>query len=308
MRFANGLWFVLLAMAAACGDDGSGLPDDTVFVTIVGEGHVELRTWNRKHETEEDANPTYCPDDCQEEWDPFNTEIVLVAVPDPGASFAGWEVTMGDGDENETRFVPSEMLDSSELIEVTATFTSLPACTPTADPAGTPTITNISPATGCAGRTTYIQGTNLANADGSGACVYVGGMLMSGVTGSDTELAVPIPAGFAVGTAVIMVTTLDGTAMSSAPIVDVPPPVAKSIAPNPAAPGATVTLTGTGLDSVDFITVYPTAGGPSMQATIVAQTATTLQFVVPALTSESHAVFVAGPCGSDTLSDFVIMP
>lgn len=117
------------------------------------------------------------------------------------------------------------------------TFTYLPA----------PVISGLSPAEGplAGGNTVVISGTGFTGA----TSVNFGGTVITGVSGTDTELSVSAPAG-AAGAVTVAVTTPGGTSVvtpdSAYTYLAVPTVSSLSLSSGPLGGGTTVTITGTG--------------------------------------------------------------
>jgi len=109
-----------------------------------------------------------------------------------------------------------------------------------------PTITNTWPTSGPAGTAITISGSNFGAAQGSSTVSFGGVNATTIPYWSDTSLTVLVPTGALTGNVVV---TVNGVSSSGAPFTVTNPPVLTSVSPTSGAPGANVTITGTGFGS-----------------------------------------------------------
>ena len=155
------------------------------------------------------------------------------------------------------------------------------ACVTSSAPA--PTLTFLSPTSGTPGSTITATGTNFA----AGASVTVGLTAATGVTFlSGTSLSFLVPA-VAAGTPNVYV-TVNGQSTNTLPLtVSAATPTISGISPAMAAPGTTVTITGTNFASGATVTIN------GVNAPVSAVTSTTIAITVPAIaTGMSYPVVV----------------
>ncbi|MDO7873517.1 IPT/TIG domain-containing protein, partial [Hymenobacter sp. ASUV-10] len=154
-----------------------------------------------------------------------------------------------------------------------------------------PTISSFSPASGPAGQTVTVTGTNFTGA----TSVTLNGAAITGFTiVNGTTITFTVPAGSSTG--VIRVTTPGGTATSSGSFTFFPPPTITSFTPASANTGTTVTITGTNFTGATGVTVNGTA---ITGVTVV--NGTTITFTLPAGVS-SGTIAVTTPGGSTSSS------
>lgn len=134
-----------------------------------------------------------------------------------------------------------------------------------------------------------LTGSGLTGADS----VTLGATPATYAVGSDTEIVATVPAGAESGA--FTVTTPEGSATSAQTFTVIPAPAISGFSPSTAPVGATVTVTGSGLDQVTSAAIGGTAAG------ITAQSASQLALTVAAGTS-GGAISVTGPGGTATSS------
>jgi hypothetical protein len=109
----------------------------------------------------------------------------------------------------------------------------------------TPTISSVTPSGGVAGTTVIIAGSGFGAAQGSGQ-VWLGSMNGVVTSWSDTQVVAVVAAGAASGKAQILQNGVWSNSLS----FTVNTPQIANVSPNPAASGATVTITGTGFGAI----------------------------------------------------------
>lgn len=153
-----------------------------------------------------------------------------------------------------------------------------------------PTITSFSPSSGLAGATVTVTGTNLTGA----TFLTLNGANVPGYTVVNaTTVTFAIPTGATSGP--IAIATAGGTATSGTPLTVLVVPTIASFTPTSAAPGATVTVTGTGFTGATLVRV----NGTTAAYTVV--NSTTITLTVPN-TATSGAIQVTTPGGVATSS------
>lgn len=151
---------------------------------------------------------------------------------------------------------------------------------------GLPQVTGVSPSSARPGDPLTLSGTNLANV----TQVRVGGVLVTPSSRTGTQLVVTVPAGASSG-ALELVLSNGGTRAVSQTFVLMAVQVSTSgMSPTSGPEGTVVRVTGAGLDTVSSVSV----GG--LAATIIAKTASTLDFSAPA---SSGAVLLSAPGGQN---------
>jgi hypothetical protein len=181
-----------------------------------------------------------------------------------------------------------------------------------------PTLTSISPNTGAQGTTvnvtltgTGLTGVTAVNVSGTGVTVS------NVVAPNDTTITgtFTIAPSAATGARNVSVTTPAGTSNAVTFTVVTPPPTLTSISPNPIQLGptyVTVTLTGTNLLGVSFVSAEGPGGGFGLgQSLLSVMNNTTVQFTIltAALRTGTWSIYVTGPGGtSNTVTFTVVAP
>lgn len=160
-----------------------------------------------------------------------------------------------------------------------------------------PSISGFSPASGAPGTVITVQGSNLTGA----SSVSIGGVAATFTVNRDGTVSVTVPS--VAPTGVISITTPGGTATSGRTTFTVLPaaPTITSFSPTTAAPGATVTITGTNLTGASSVTI---GGVPAASFTVVSPT--TITFVVPTRAGNG-AITVTTPGGQATSRNTLIV-
>jgi IPT/TIG domain len=190
-----------------------------------------------------------------------------------------------------------------------AAGTSTSASNFTVDPLPPPTITSISPNSGCAGSTVTIYGTHLIGTNG---VTFTSGKTATFTIVSDSQVTATVPSGATTGSITVTTTAAaggGGTATSGTFTISSTCPTITSFAPTSGAVGTVVTITGTnftGVTSVKFNGV-PTAFtfNSSTQITATVPTGATtgkITVTTPSGTATSVTDFVVG--GAPTITSF----
>src|SRR5205085_1790489 len=168
--------------------------------------------------------------------------------------------------------------------------TSTNSFTVTAPPSP-PTVTSFTPASGPAGTSVTITGTNFLNA----SSVKFGGVDTTYVVNSATKITAPVPAG--TGSAPnIKVTTPGGTATSvDSFMLTPPPPTITSFTPTSGPVGTSVAITGTNLTGASAVQF-----GGIDATTYSVDSPTQITATVPAGTVATPKIKVITPGGTDT--------
>lgn len=172
-------------------------------------------------------------------------------------------------------------------------------------PAGQLALFSFSPHHGSAGTVVTLNGQGFSSTPSNNS-VSFNGTPATLQSATPTQLIASVPLGASTGPVAI---TVDGqTVTSTAPFtVDGTgaPPIITQVAPNVAATGTTVTVTGTGLNPVPGNTVTRLAG---QQLVLQSAADTQLQFVVPSAAVTGHLA-VQTPFGqTDSPTPFIVLP
>ncbi|MCX9157309.1 IPT/TIG domain-containing protein [Niveibacterium sp. 24ML] len=149
---------------------------------------------------------------------------------------------------------------------------------------GLPQVSAVSPASARPGDQLTLSGTNLANV----TQVRVGGVLVTPNSRSGTQLVVTVPGGASSGALELVLSNGSTRAVSQTFVLMFILVSTTGMSPTSGPEGSVVRVTGAGLDTVSSVSV----GG--LAATIIAKTASTLDFSVPA---NSGAVLLSAPGG-----------
>ena len=142
------------------------------------------------------------------------------------------------------------------------------------NPVSAPTITSFTPASGLAGATVTVTGTNFST---SITTVTLGGVTVPASTGSvlsTTQISFPVPSAALTGP--IAITNAAGTGQSATDFIVAPAITTLSPVTGSTSEGTPVTITGTGLMGITAITFGTTAATPTTH------TATEIIVPVPA--------------------------
>lgn len=174
------------------------------------------------------------------------------------------------------------------------------SCTKKEDAAPAPTIASFTPASGMAGATVTITGTNLAGA----TSVQLGATAATFVVVNATTITFTVPAGAQTGNIVLV--TPGGTATSATTFTVLPSsataPIIIGFTVTSAAPGTVVVLMGANLAGVTSLTIN------GVVVPITASSTTTLTFTVPATAAAGPAtIVVTGPGGTGTSTAFTVL-
>ena len=150
-----------------------------------------------------------------------------------------------------------------------------------------PTITSLNPATGAAGATVTVTGTNFGATQGTSSLTFNGTAATSISSWSATSITAVVPSGATSGSVVV---TVNGVASSGTAFTVLPTPAVTSINPTSGAIGATVTITGS-----NFGATQGTVSFNGTAATVSSWTATSIAVTVPAAaTTGNVSVTVSG--------------
>ncbi len=147
-----------------------------------------------------------------------------------------------------------------------------------------PTLTSFSPSSGAVGTTITLTGTNFVGT----TAVTLAGINTTFTVLSDTQMTVVVPADASSG--IIKVTTPGGSATSTNRFTLVLAPTISSFTPLSAAVGATVTISGTNLDSTTGVTF----GG--VAAAIISTAPSTVKATVP-IAAVTGNIGITNPAG-----------
>jgi RHS repeat-associated protein len=213
-------------------------------------------------------------------------------------------------------FTPSQQLDSLTfyVVELTGSITDLEGHTLTdtrqyfttlqaaTEPA--PNVITISPSAAQAGSSVNVEGMYFGPTQGS-STIKFNGVPVTPTSWSDVEIAVTVPTGTTSGPVVV---TANGVASNSVPFTVYATPTITSLNPSSATIGSTITISGTNFgDSYDSLQVYFSENVyPAPQATIVSQSPTSIQAIVPA-SAETGSVQVLVN-GYEATSPFTLIP
>ena len=147
-----------------------------------------------------------------------------------------------------------------------------------------PTLSGLSPATGTAGTTVVLTGTNLAGA----TSVTFSGTTATFTVNSGTQITTSVPAG--AGTGTVVVTTPGGPSTGLPFTVTAPPPALSTLGPTSGTAGTAVAVTGTNLTGATSVTFNGTT------ATFTVNSASQITATVPAGATTGNVV-VTTPAG-----------
>jgi hypothetical protein len=168
-----------------------------------------------------------------------------------------------------------------------------------------PKIDLLTPDTAVGGSTTVViaTGTNLRALTGT-PTVKVGATSVppGQVGGTATALTFTVPLGAV--TAKVSVTTVDGTATSPGNLTVTQPPRATGFSPNPAPVGTVLTITGTNLLGVTFVTF----SGAGLVAPLAPPTTTSLKVTVPPDAVTGPVTVTDGSMSSTSTVNFRVAP
>ena len=224
-----------------------------------------------------------------------------------GANFSGaTAVTFGgagatfsvDSSTQITATVP-QGASTGAVAVMTGAGTGTSSTTFTVTPPPAPAIGSFTPTSGTAGTAVTITGTNFTGATG----VTFGGASAAYTVSSPTQITATVPQNASTGA--IAVTTGAGTAASSTSFtVTAPPPPAApaitSFSPASAAPGTTVTISGTSLAGATAVAFNGAA------AVFNVISATQIQTVVPAGSSTGKVTVTTAGGTATSATDFVV--
>jgi RHS repeat-associated protein len=190
-------------------------------------------------------------------------------------------------------------LEGHNLTDTREYFTTLQAAT---EPA--PNVITLSPSSAQVGTSVDVEGMYFGPTQGSSTITF-NGVPVTPTSWSDVEIAVTVPAGTTSGPVVV---TANGVASNSVPFTVYATPTITSLNPSAATIGSTVTITGTNFgDSYDSLQVYFSENVyPAPTATIVSQSPTSIQVIVPA-SAETGSVQVLVN-GDEATSPFTVIP
>jgi YD repeat-containing protein len=165
----------------------------------------------------------------------------------------------------------------------------------------TPAITSLSPASGPIGASVSVSGSNFGATQGSSA-INFNGVPAAPTSWSATSIIVPVPAGATTGNVIVTVGGLDSNGASFTVVTQ---PHISSVAPNPAAIGASVTITGANFgvtQSISSVTFNGAAASP------VSWSPTTIVTPVPTGATTGNIVVTVGGQASNGFSFTVTNP
>ena len=158
-----------------------------------------------------------------------------------------------------------------------------------------PTLSTLSPASGMAGTTVAITGTNLTGA----ASVRFNGTTATFTVNSGTRITATVPAGAATGN--VVVTTVAGASNGLPFMVTIPAPIISSLSPTSGLVGTTVVIIGTSFMGATAVSFNGTA------ATFTVNSATQLTATVPAGATTGN-VAITTPGGTSNTAVFTVLP
>jgi hypothetical protein len=246
--------------------------------------------------TQLDASRINCPPTCTTTY-PLGTMVDLTAKPALGYRLLSWTADPPIEGLDPTAPALHLQLDASQTI--VARFESDEAsCNVSDTETALPVITSLGPTgTVCGGDTIVVNGMNLG---GDGACAQVNGRSASSVTGTSDQVSVVVSPGTPAGQATVRLTTSQGVVSQTSIELVVSSgtiPSIDGVSPGSVSGGQTVTVDGLGLSNA----TVQLAGGTTVPASLVSDTDTRLQFIVPGGAAPGdYSVVVTTPCGMAT--------
>jgi sugar lactone lactonase YvrE/Leucine-rich repeat (LRR) protein len=162
-----------------------------------------------------------------------------------------------------------------------------------------PVVNTVSPSLVIAGQTATLNGINLDLVNS----VTINNQATTILLQSQTQLNISIPVGVGNGSQTVALSGTGGSGSVAINVVGVP--TVTAMTPTFAAVGASVTLSGTGLDRVTAVRLFGNSGAP---ATVLSSSATALTFVVPSgILSNQGQIFVENSAGNTLSGTFTIL-